>query len=748
MAGPGSFLRHGLHCNAAHPGRPRTAPLRLNQYIHEIRAAFPFDRHYIQQQAGGSTVAIPANNVTNGLKLAESTTAFPYGASGGVVSATSDERTAIQAAKDRLRDSLDAVKDLLLSEGVYQVVQGNVDRAGAVMTAMKDTAAPPEIDIIRTPRSSRLSFTNRVAIQFASPDPDLASTNPWAAANVPMTPRARLEPGVNQWLGGILGDPQLMVCRVAHLDADGAEAGHDTISVDALALQPIDLVYLTGTEQNTGAAADGTENQTAASELESRIAWYYRGLQGIDDATPVRIEFLKPEGSKPLGKHLVLMRMLKQLLTDSRPLHALDFDPPSKKSPADPANPEGYDLGRLPETVQRAIDAADAIRIAVDGVAVDAVVTDANGQTHHLTLKAAFDALSATKESFRDIPCTITDSGLTSVQTLLQAAATLGVAGAFPAARALTAAATKPTLLDQAMSVSRQIAGRVARANTALAESAAATSPSAATQLLVTAGKAIVGDEFTVLPRFRYNNESDIMLSHSAKSQLLTHAKTSLGIPYPAEEWLQSVSHVRPRSARWDAILALHEMYSDTRLALEPIQLPYRANDSWLAVELPAADPQDPTQPFNIVHDTLAITLHGDASFDIASTHCGLLVDDWTEIIPTSSEVTGVAFNYDRPNASPPQTLLLAVTPKVTGRWTWDALVGIVNDTLLRSKLRAIDPHLLDTIDKPEVNVLLPANLADFAHADLNVALDFRTQNLAIAEMPPTMMVPHGATDS
>jgi hypothetical protein len=547
-----------------------------------------------------------------------------------------------------------------------------------------------------------------------------------------MTPRALLEPGVNQWLGGILGDPRLIVCRVAHLDTSGAEAGNAPVSVAALGLQPIDLVYLTGTEQNTGAAADGAENKTAASELEARIAWHYRGLQGIDDATPVRIEFLKPQGSTTLGKYLVLMRMLKQLLTDSRPLHALDFDPPSKKSLADPTNPEGYDLVGLPESVQCALDTADTIRLTIEGVAVDAVVTDANGvETHHLTLKAAFDALTAAKASFRDISCTIADSDLTTVQAQLQAAATLGVAGAFPAARSLTVAATKPTLLDQAMSVSRQITARIARATTALAEAAAATSPSVAAQRLMTAGKAIVGDEFTILPRFRYNNESDITLSHGDESQLLTHARTALGMLYPAEEWLQSVSHVRPRTARWDGILSLHETFSGTRLTLAPIQLPYRVSDSWLAVELLATDPQDPAQPFTIAHDTLAVTLHGNASFDAASTHCGL----------------GVAFNYDQPNVSPPQTLLLAVAPQETGHWTWDGLVGIVNDTLLRSKLRAVDPHLLDTVDEPKVNILLPAILADFAHADLNVALDFRTESSAVAQLLPTMVM-HSATDT
>jgi hypothetical protein len=169
--------------------------------------------------------------------------------------------------------------------------------------------------------------------------------------------------------------------------------------------------------------------------------------------------------------------------------------------------------------------------------------------------------------------------------------------------------------------------------------------------------------------------------------------------------------------------------------------LPYRASDSWLAVEFPTTEPLDPTQPFNIEHDTLSITIHGDAAFTPAAAQCGVLIDDWTEDIPTRNETTGIAFNYDQPNVTPPQTLLLAVTPQLKGHWTWDDLVGILNDTLLRAKLRAVEPQLLDKLDKAEVGVLLPAILADFSQYDLNLALDYRLNTNFVYETAPVMTV-------
>ena len=73
----------------------------------------------------------------------------------------------------------------------------------------------------------------------------------------------------------------------------------------------------------------------------------------------------------------------------------------------------------------------------------------------------------------------------------------------------------------------------------------------------------------------------------------------------------------------------------------------------------------------------------------------GLLLDDWTETIPTSKETTGVAFHFDRPNAAAPQALLLAAPPNPDGRWRWNELLGVVIDTFARARLRAIEPDLV-----------------------------------------------------
>ncbi len=188
---------------------------------------------------------------------------------------------------------------------------------------------------------------------------------------------------------------------------------------------------------------------------------------------------------------------------------------------------------------------------------------------------------------------------------------------------------------------------------------------------------------------------------------------------------MTNAAYVRPKLARWDYIRTIHETLQDAMLELELIQLPYRKKDSWLAVEFPATD-ELTQKPFNIAHDTLSIVAHGPGVFVPASKQSGLLVDDWVEFIPSQETLTGITFNYNQPNACPPQTLLLAVTPEERGRWSWEALVGILNDTLQRAKRRAVEPQVLDGLNKPELAVLLPALVADFSQYDLNISLDYR----------------------
>jgi hypothetical protein len=206
---------------------------------------------------------------------------------------------------------------------------------------------------------------------------------------------------------------------------------------------------------------------------------------------------------------------------------------------------------------------------------------------------------------------------------------------------------------------------------------------------------------------------------------------------FPADEWMQTFSHVRPRLQKWESIRVLHELNGSAALKVEPVQLPFRTKDSWIAVEFP--DERSVGEPFTIDTDTLSVVMHGASIFNTTVSQSGLLVDDWAETIPVKQEITGIAFNYNQPGSMPPQALLLAVPPKITGHWNWDDLMGIVNDTFLRAKQRAVEPAMLDKLGNPEIDLLLPALLSSFSQYDMDFALDYRLNIKFFDELAPIL---------
>jgi hypothetical protein len=317
------------------------------------------------------------------------------------------------------------------------------------------------------------------------------------------------------------------------------------------------------------------------------------------------------------------------------------------------------------------------------------------------------------------------------LQNLLLSLSYYGVQDAFPSVTEVFTTEGKLKLLEQAQGVAKRAHLMEEKANTLITEGNGLTEVEKKVNKFIEAGKVLLGDGFNIMPLFNYNNEADIISSNNDRNQLLKFASTNLKMSFPADEWIQSVAHVRQKIAKWECVRTLSESLSDASLDLKPIQLPYRAKDSWLAVEFPETD-EITGKPFNISQDTISIICHGNGAFAPGAKRCGLLVEDWTEMIPAKEEITGITFNYDQPNTTPPQALLLAVTPEEKGHWEWDDLVSIVNDTLARAKRRAVEPLLLEKENKPEVNVLLPAIVSEFSQYDLNISLDYRFNLTAI----------------
>ena len=90
------------------------------------------------------------------------------------------------------------------------------------------------------------------------------------------------------------------------------------------------------------------------------------------------------------------------------------------------------------------------------------------------------------------------------------------------------------------------------------------------------------------------------------------------------------------------------------------------------------------------------------------------MIDEWVEVAPNASETTGVVFQSNQPDSSPPQAILLAVPamPAAVNTWSEAALLQIVQETLELVRIRAVTPDLIQEFSQYLPALFFPLNVA------------------------------------
>ncbi len=568
------------------------------------------------------------------------------------------------------------------------------------MQAISGGKLPVEVDVINSSRGTDLSFTNRVALHF---DPTVTA-NPWPP--IPMTRRAKTEPAFNNWTGEMLGDPSTIRCFVRAVNENGLtllDAGNnpieDTVTLADLAVQPLDFIYLIRKKIEA----------TGHSEIESRVRYHFARAFDLSDATIVKIEFANSGGGAPamrsFAEILPFADAIREMAGKARPLHQQDFAPASKKITTPLDNPGNVDVTELQSRVA-------GIRTDFDG------------------LFAALDTAATNAESLQ------TEVAVDALRQQLVAIADAGVPLAFPLSSFGFAEAERESLLTQSKSLHDRYEVLKAAYDTNLtAVNAATTKPPQKVTLLTQMARGFLGEDFVLLPLFSLLDQADVTKADTNRDQLLKYARDTLLMPLPVDEWLQGVSHVRPNMGNFATVLMLSQTFNGEAPDCSPMQLPFRDNDTWLAVEFPKGTA--------IIHDTISMLQCLPHGFQPAAVQSGLLIDDWTESLPQTDEVTGITFNFDQPNSAPPSAILLAVTPELTGKWRWENLTASVLDTIERAKLRAVEPDMIDSLSG--FGTLLPSILSEFHTSPSGISLDYLLNINFVAGMVATMTTRAGS---
>jgi hypothetical protein len=658
----------------------RLQEARLAEFIAPFRELAPLVARKLEQPDPAVAVeAVAANNVVDGLVLLRrwqkgkstqpqqwTNETIPFGQSVGQQKVklpppdpNNQKFKKLQAELAVLEESVDAVSDALMAESAYQVVRGNPLRAANTVESIAGgEAPPPELEVVRTPRTGA-ALTFRLMTLFSG---EPASPAGWAQPAHSF--RADAEPHLNAWAARFLGTPADVRCVIERLDAE-TKAVIDTkeFRLDQLRLAPLDLIY----------AVEGGEGGQQA-EIEQRILYHaVRMPEGFAPNSLLQINpDRKPEwqtSELSYGEFSELLRTTRKLMTGIRAVDDGDLNPPERST-------------------EFTIDLVELERRA----------------------RTARDSLTETKNQFDAQLDTPTAPNLETLRELILRSAAFGIAGAIPLSAAGDSTADQEILLTQAVSIRKELAQRVTQVESLAAGfNAGAASFEARRDHNLAQLRLVFGKSFVVLPRFTASNADELHLSLSNSTRLQD------GDPLASATWFQRAARVRDGVARLNAALSYAEaLNTGEKLKLTIAQLPHAATDRWIGLAL------KPGQ--NIPAGRVSLAVQSVTNIDSSQPLAGVLIDEWIEVVPNTTEITGIGLQYDQPNAAPPQTILIAVPPDIESPWTIWSLQQVLSETLDLARIRAVDSEALD-----EVGHYLPALYFAFNTAGETVSTDFTT---------------------
>lgn len=476
---------------------------------------------------------------------------------------------------------------------------------------------------------------------------DSADPTAWPVVDV----RAKAESRLNAWLAKALGNPEdYVIGAVAVVDKDEGPPTEVELNASVMSLRMSPLSIVVSSMGGGGGRA---------TELEERI------VAVLEDSLPVGTTELRLVADPPTGgvrgfaDLMDLATKLGSLVSSCRPASARDFVSATSRVA------EGHDLSDLKQRADRSVA---ALRRAWK--ALPAVGSNATLGRMHLTLTALADA---------------------------------GVRGAVP----------RPgdrNLLVEQLEAVRSAVDELLTGLDALEMGFDRPNASAAERREHDLARitAVFGEHFPVLPLMTLSNGTSAADSTPHRDDLVASLSSANTLvdddPLAATIWLQQYSLVRPGVRRLHEVLTAVEMVEGDIDAtqFQVAQLPHIPEDRWVGLQ----GVKD--TPLHV--GAMSLVIHVSDSTDFAGTFSGLVVDQWSDVIPSATETTAVGFHFDAPGARPPQSILLAVPPDPSASgWSLDDLIDSVHEARELSKMRAVDLDFLESIGR-----FLPATYLGF----------------------------------
>ena len=105
-----------------------------------------------------------------------------------------------------------------------------------------------------------------------------------------------------------------------------------------------------------------------------------------------------------------------------------------------------------------------------------------------------------------------------------------------------------------------------------------------------------------------------------------------------ADKWAHKAARVRPGLERWRRMRLFANAVGAPPVTWDVVQLPYSPSAPWCALPFP----KDGGPPSG----TVSIAVHRPSKTPPAQKWAGLLIEEWSELIPSPVQQTGIAFHY------------------------------------------------------------------------------------------------------
>lgn len=543
---------------------------------------------------------------------------------------------------DRMDDEYDALTDVILSEGVYKLTQGNTEAVNALNQAMEEMHNIPKPEVTEIPISSA-QIDGRMVVALDVNAKPIVSDDLLAIT----------EPKVEAWFNQMLGD-------VSNIDVvfKWEDGGLEQLTLKDLGVSASSLVYL-------------SSNKAAFVHYLEILYWLKNGVRRsiVTSEAPVGLSLDEVE---------LAVEDLRDLMTNAAILKNDDL----VKETGLESNATYTDCQQNYYVLKNSLELT--LQEMVEVLAEQAKIQVETNEDYDRVAMNDADVMKAVRLMVKCFKAGQTDALDMVNDSLFTGGNTLyGNTDAFLATvesqhAFYKAMQTKVSNLTENILAAEKIVEKES-------DKTYRTYTEAIRKLLLS--------NFVVVPVFCPDENVPVDLL-KAESLFNTFSNiNAMGI----EEIVGDMARVE------NPMMHLHQLRLFAKCnfieqgSIVPMQIPVSPvsdtiKPEWLGTEVKYESQVKDAFTYLVMNPQKLVETAGQADCRMA----GIVLDHWIERIPYREQTAAVAFNCDQPDAEAPQTLLLAVSTKDNAsRWSEDMLLNSLKSAIHMVKCRAVEPDMI-----------------------------------------------------